>query len=73
MSNRTRSWRRHQKDRAESKARYRARIMGVTNERWIKKSTVTPCPCSCHMCGNPRAYGMGGKLQDRNSTGLNDW
>jgi hypothetical protein len=38
--------------------------MGISSEKWIGRSAVTPHPCSGHCCGNPRAYGGGGCIGD---------
>lgn len=67
---RDRSWRRARRALAIVEARERARLMGLRShdgfdvEMWIRKSAVTPQPCSGHCCGNPRAFGQGGRISE---------
>lgn len=61
----TRAIRRHHRARLKHKrARYH---MGVhaDDPRRLGKTTTTPCPCSCEMCGNPRKHFGKASLQEQ--------
>lgn len=62
---RDRNWRRVQRALAIDRARGRARHIGISPENmehWARTSATAPQPCSGHCCGNPRAYGQGGRV-----------
>jgi hypothetical protein len=58
---RNRSWRRAQRERAIARAERRASALGWWGHAedrtgWIRRSAVTPHPCSNFCCGNPRKW-----------------
>jgi len=53
---RNRNWRREQRASAIARARVRARLFNIASEEWVRRSAVTPHPCSGHCCGNPRRW-----------------
>lgn len=62
--NRTRAYRRYEREKAIARATKRAKDYHwrySTNPEdyfiWVRRSATTPHPCSDHCCGNPRRFG----------------
>lgn len=50
--------RRHHTERLKAKRRnYHASPSWSNTEKQVARYVNTPCPCSCHMCRNPRRSG----------------
>jgi hypothetical protein len=59
---RDRNWRRWRRSLVKADAARRAASLGITSERWIGMAATTPHDCSRFCCGNPRAFGQGGRI-----------
>lgn len=72
---RNRSWRRAQRERAIARAERRASALNWWDHNedrtaWIRRSAVTPHPCSNYCCGNPRKWFGDSTLQEQRA---DDW
>lgn len=67
MRNRSRDWRRAQRERAIARAERWMRSYGMFDPRFyrwedsernkrVRQNATTPHPCSGHCCGNPRRH-----------------
>lgn len=59
---RTRAWRRHQRNRIRNKRLRQIRAWWIRryediSEKFLGKMIDTPNPCTCWMCENPRKHG----------------
>lgn len=56
--------RRHHVERLKAKRRsYHASSSYPNTEKQVARYVDTPCPCSCHMCRNPRRSGFTSKSE----------
>ena len=68
---RSRSYRRQQRQKALARAYAKAALFlieGSGKEKWVRRSAITPHPCSGHCCGNPRRHASGAEaltMQER--------
>jgi len=71
QENRGRATRRHEAMKAKRRARFRLRRWGWSEDSVSKKHlgiySNTKCPCSCHLCGNPRRHFKIKTFQERRS------